>query len=418
MLTSPSEHQKILFSATSTTNNRPGSYISATWSVTHRRRKILTFTYLHRYPHSHRATSSAQPYIDPYRYPSFWRTSRKVIAFFSSCNSVKYHTKLLMCPFWIYMFVLFFGRGRCSTDLLTCMASKTTSSGTLFCTNIAARGLDIPSVDYIIQYDPPDDTCDYIHRIGWTAWHHNGNTLQIAQGQRVSRITHPTSRAPCPVGNDGKFTSEARAVYELVLEMQTVLLHFSKRVIFLFFRSKPFPSSNPAFTVHLSCHRTLSRVSNVSVSSNHLNHRNQGMHTWVIDWVCPDGFDLVTGNWVPRKNPSSLFLISDTLITRSVSSCSMMTILDKGVARLAELDHTGLRVIQVLDHQKKKKQLQKNKKNYSQRTLLRIPEDNHTILGPRQSHIQTPRVVQETNALMLITPDTAETACNWRCTLC
>lgn len=29
--------------------------------------------------------------------------------------------------------------------------------GVLICTNVAARGLDIPFVNYIVQYDPPDD---------------------------------------------------------------------------------------------------------------------------------------------------------------------------------------------------------------------------------------------------------------------
>lgn len=31
------------------------------------------------------------------------------------------------------------------------------NTGVLFCTDVAARGLDIPRVDWIVQYDPPSD---------------------------------------------------------------------------------------------------------------------------------------------------------------------------------------------------------------------------------------------------------------------
>ena len=42
-------------------------------------------------------------------------------------------------------------------------------SGVLLCTDVAARGLDLPKVDCVIQYTGPTSARDYVHRIGRTA---------------------------------------------------------------------------------------------------------------------------------------------------------------------------------------------------------------------------------------------------------
>ena len=51
----------------------------------------------------------------------------------------------------------------------TIKAFSTSSRAVLFATDVAARGLDLPVVQLIVQMDPPSETTEYVHRVGRTA---------------------------------------------------------------------------------------------------------------------------------------------------------------------------------------------------------------------------------------------------------
>lgn len=92
---------------------------------------------------------------------------KKIIVFLSSCNCVKYFGELLN---YIDLPVLdLHGKQKQQKRTNTFFEFCNAKQGILVCTDVAARGLDIPAVDWIIQFDPPDDPRDYIHRVGRTA---------------------------------------------------------------------------------------------------------------------------------------------------------------------------------------------------------------------------------------------------------
>lgn len=61
------------------------------------------------------------------------------------------------------------GKQKQMTRLSTFQRFTTMKHAVLLATDIAARGLDFPAVDWVIQVDAPEDAETYIHRVGRTA---------------------------------------------------------------------------------------------------------------------------------------------------------------------------------------------------------------------------------------------------------
>ena len=102
---------------------------------------------------------------------SFLRThlTQKTLVFLSSCKQVRFvfETFCKMQP-GIPLLSL---HGKQSQDkrMMVFETFNRRKEGVLFATDVAARGLDFPAVDWVLQIDCPDDTDTYIHRVGRTA---------------------------------------------------------------------------------------------------------------------------------------------------------------------------------------------------------------------------------------------------------
>ena len=97
--------------------------------------------------------------------------THKVIVFFLTCACVEYFSKLLSNMKSAEGLNVFGLHGQMVTKRRNGMYKQfqQASSGVLLCTDVAARGIDIPDVDLIVQYDAPQDPSYFVHRIGRTA---------------------------------------------------------------------------------------------------------------------------------------------------------------------------------------------------------------------------------------------------------
>ncbi|XP_011499766.1 PREDICTED: ATP-dependent RNA helicase DDX55 [Ceratosolen solmsi marchali] len=103
----------------------------------------------------------------------------KYMIFFSTCACVDYFSsviKILLAPIKVLAL-----HGKMKKKRHKVFEEfQILESGLLICTDVMARGIDIPEVDWVIQYDPPSTASSFVHRCGRTARiGHAGNALLL-----------------------------------------------------------------------------------------------------------------------------------------------------------------------------------------------------------------------------------------------
>ena len=183
------------------------------------------------------------------------RSNAKVIVYFATCSAVDYFYQIALNTFGLKNILQLHGKLEQKRRTAIFEQFSTPSSTILFCTDVAARGLDFENVDLVIHFDLPKDPMMFIHRCGRTARiGKNGESivflmsneqlyLEFLQGRKI--FTHSFEME---IKND-EFESFAMRVYKFlstdriyldkgILAFVSFVRHYNSHTLSLILRTK------------------------------------------------------------------------------------------------------------------------------------------------------------------------------------
>ncbi|KEF53925.1 uncharacterized protein A1O9_09720 [Exophiala aquamarina CBS 119918] len=175
----PSERQTLLFSATQTKKVSDLARLSL---------KEPEFVSVHEAADSATPSSLQQNYIVsplPEKLDTLWsfiraNVKKKILVFFSSGKQVRFVYESFRHLQPGISLLHLHGRQKQTARLDITTKFSNSKYACLFSTDVAARGLDFPAVDWVVQVDAPEDADTYIHRVGRTArFEHEGHAVMF-----------------------------------------------------------------------------------------------------------------------------------------------------------------------------------------------------------------------------------------------
>lgn len=105
------------------------------------------------------------------------RNIQKAMLFFPTCACVEYWADVI--PKFIKDRKILSLHGKMKNRRSKVLDKfRQTANVILLCTDVLARGVDIPEMDWVLQWEPPSNAAAFVHRVGRTARQgHDGNAL-------------------------------------------------------------------------------------------------------------------------------------------------------------------------------------------------------------------------------------------------
>ncbi|XP_015232326.1 ATP-dependent RNA helicase DDX55 [Cyprinodon tularosa] len=123
----------------------------------------------------------------------------KNLVFFSTCACVEYFGRALESL--VKKVTIHCIHGKMKNKRNSIFAEfRSLKSGILVCTDVMARGIDIPDVNWVLQYDPPSNASAFVHRCGRTARIGNyGNALVFLLPMEETYVNFLSINQKCPL---------------------------------------------------------------------------------------------------------------------------------------------------------------------------------------------------------------------------
>ena len=123
----------------------------------------------------------------------------------------------------------------------------------LFCTDIAARGLDFPAVHWVVQLDCPEDANTYIHRVGRTArYEKDGKALLFLLPSEEEGMLEALRAKKIPITQirvNPKKTSSIQKKLQVFCAQDPELKHWAQKSFICYIRSVHLQSNKKVFDV-------------------------------------------------------------------------------------------------------------------------------------------------------------------------